>query len=155
DLRRLRGPRLVPILLDEHISPDVAQWLTADGHTVTCLRDRGLLRQHDWQIFKWCQDNGYAVCTKNGADFRKEHERSLRRGDPHRGILVVGEWSTSEVYQALKQFLASLTPQLAANRGPVGVRLSHHRPRPGGWQRTRAAAGCGRAASARLGPAPR
>jgi predicted nuclease of predicted toxin-antitoxin system len=102
----------VRLLLDEHISPDVAYWLNADGYDVVPLRDRGLLEEPDWKIFQYCQEHQFTLCTKNGPDFEREHRRSLARGEEHCGVLAVEEWSTEEIYGSLRAFLVTNTRPL-------------------------------------------
>jgi len=96
------------ILLDEHISLEVAYRLVDLGFDVVPLRDRGLLKRKDWQLMQWCREHGRAICTRNSADFEKEHQRCQDRGEAHPGVLVVGrDWSQEEIYWALRQFLES------------------------------------------------
>lgn len=94
------------ILLDEHISLEIADRLTELGFDVVPLRDRGLLRRKDWQLMQWCREHDHMICTRNSADFEKEHQRCRDRGEEHPGVLVVGrDWSQEEIYWALRQLL--------------------------------------------------
>lgn len=94
------------VLLDEHLSVEIAYRLTSLGFDVVPLRDRGLLHRKDWQLMQWCREHGYAICTRNGADFEAEHRRCRDRGENHLGVLIVGQdWSQEEIYWALRQFL--------------------------------------------------
>jgi predicted nuclease of predicted toxin-antitoxin system len=103
-----RGPgnsRTLRLLLDEQLSPTVAHRLAALGFDVTCARDRGLLGWNDWSLFKWCIERDYVLSTKNGDDFEAEHERAMQRGEHHAGVLIVGDWSTEEIFIAAREFL--------------------------------------------------
>jgi predicted nuclease of predicted toxin-antitoxin system len=95
------------VLLDEQLSPRIAHGLTALGFVVTCVRDRGLIGMQDWDLIDWCAQHRHALCTKNEADFTREHRRYQAQGKTHHGILFVGEWSSDEVFAALKSFLDS------------------------------------------------
>jgi predicted nuclease of predicted toxin-antitoxin system len=94
------------ILLDEHISLEIAYRLTELGFDVVPLRDRGLLKRKDWQLMQWCREHDQVICTRNSADFETEHQRCRDRGEDHPGVLVVGrDWSQEEIFWALWQFL--------------------------------------------------
>jgi hypothetical protein len=55
----------------------------------------------------WCIREQRAICTKNGPHFEREHRRCQERGEQHYGVLVVGEWTTDEIFWSLRQYLAS------------------------------------------------
>lgn len=93
------------VLTDEHISPTVAHRLVPLGFDVICARDRGLLGWKDWDLMPWCIEHQRTICTKNGPDFEREHDRCLARGDDHCGVLIVGEWTPDEIYWALRSYL--------------------------------------------------
>jgi predicted nuclease of predicted toxin-antitoxin system len=93
------------ILTDAHISPGVAHQLTAIGFDVVCTRDRGLQDWEDWDLIAWCNQEQRAICTKNRRHFEREHRRCVERGEHHYGVLIIGEWTTNEIYWALRQFL--------------------------------------------------
>jgi predicted nuclease of predicted toxin-antitoxin system len=96
------APRL---LLDEHLSPNLAHDLTAHSYDVTCVRDRGLLGLKDWELMDWCIREGRAICTKNEHDFEREHQRRIAARQDHFGIVTLGDWSTEQLFMALKMFL--------------------------------------------------
>jgi predicted nuclease of predicted toxin-antitoxin system len=93
------------LLLDEHLSSTIAHRLTDLGFDVTSVRDRGLLGFDDWDLMDWCVNEGRAICTRNAQHFEKEHEKYLGRGEVHFGIVIVGEWTTEQIFLALKTFL--------------------------------------------------
>jgi predicted nuclease of predicted toxin-antitoxin system len=116
----------IQVLTDEHISPQVAHQLAAAGFDVICARDRGLLGWEDWDLMRWSIEHGRTICTKNGADFEREHHRCQQRGENHYGILVMEDWNRTEVYWALRQYLeADPDPALLTNQV---VRLSKATP---------------------------
>ena len=98
---------LLHVLLDEHISPAVAHELTALFYDVLAVRDRGLLHLDDWELMAWCVQDQRAICTKNHAHFEREHRHYQQRGQNHYAILIIGDWTTDEIYRALQQFLGS------------------------------------------------
>jgi predicted nuclease of predicted toxin-antitoxin system len=93
------------ILTDAHISPSVSHNLTALGFDVVCARDRGLQDWEDWDLMAWCIKEQRAICTKNRRHFEREHQRCQDRGERHYGVLIVGEWTTEEIYRTLRYYL--------------------------------------------------
>lgn len=94
------------LLLDEHLSPSIAHELATLLYDVTCARDRGLLGMADWDLIDWCTDNGRVICTQNARHFERGHRRYQAQGKVHFGIVIVGEWTTPETFQALRTLLA-------------------------------------------------
>jgi predicted nuclease of predicted toxin-antitoxin system len=112
------------LLLDEHLSPTVAHRLTELGFDVTCVRDRGLPGQDDWDLMEWCGREGRAICTRNARHFQREHEKHLAAGRGHFGIILVGHWPADQLFRALLEFLEShedidLLDQLIALEEPA------------------------------------
>jgi predicted nuclease of predicted toxin-antitoxin system len=103
------------VLTDEHISPTVAHRLVALGFDVVCVRDRGLLGWKDWQLMPWCIEHHRTICTNNGPDFVREHDRCLARGDDHPGVLIIGDWTPDEIYWALRSFLEEASERTLTN----------------------------------------
>ena len=95
------------LLLDEHISSEVAHRLVALGFDVTSVRDRGLLSLKDWQLMEWCIGEGRAICTFNARDFLREHRKHLAAGRDHFGIILLTEATPDEVFALLARFLAT------------------------------------------------
>jgi predicted nuclease of predicted toxin-antitoxin system len=98
------------LLLDEHLSPSIAHDLAALLYDVTCVRDRGLSGMEDWDLIDWCTANGRAFCTQNARHFEREHRRYQNQGKIHFGIILVGQWTAPELFQALKTLLET-TPE--------------------------------------------
>jgi hypothetical protein len=109
--------RVLSVLLDEHLSVETAYQLTAQGFQVTPARDRNLLGRKDWDLWPWCIQHGFTICTRNGREFEREHLQ-WARGEDHFGVLIVGIlWSQEEVYWALRQYLeADPDPVLLVNQ---------------------------------------
>ena len=59
----------VKLLLDENISPRVADALRADGVDACGVRDRGLLEAMDHEVLEWAFGDDRIVVTKNVGDF--------------------------------------------------------------------------------------
>src|SRR5262249_10949053 len=90
-------------------------WLTAEGFDGVALQHRGLVEDADWDLVGWCLEQERAICTKNRRDFERQHEHVGRRGDLHCGIIISGDWTTPEVYWALRRFLESCDDALLVN----------------------------------------
>lgn len=59
------------LLLDENISPRVAEELRRDGLDVCGVRDRGLLEAPDHAVLEWAFLDDRILVTKNVGDFEK------------------------------------------------------------------------------------
>lgn len=96
----------IRLLLDAHISPQVAYRLSALGYDVVPVRDRGLLHAEDWELMAWCIQHQSTMCTQNGKDFEEQHRRCQVRGEDHYGVLVVsGRWTQEQTAEALRLYL--------------------------------------------------
>jgi hypothetical protein len=82
------------ILTDEHVSPEVARRLVALGFHVISVRDRRMLGWKDWELMRWCRERRHAICTKDGPDLAREHERCLAHRTDHAGVIILGgDWT--------------------------------------------------------------
>lgn len=77
------------LVLDEHLSPIIAEELRRRGHDVVASREVGLGGQPDAELLAWAVREGRAVATANYADFRSLHELYLSRGERHFGIVLI------------------------------------------------------------------
>lgn len=77
------------LVLDEHLSPAVAEELRRRGHDVVAAGEAGLRGQPDAALLGWAVSEGRAVLTADYADFRGLHEVYLSRGERHPGIVLV------------------------------------------------------------------
>jgi Domain of unknown function (DUF5615) len=130
---------MLSVLLDEHLSVETAYQLTAVGFRVTPARDRGLLGCQDWELLPWCIEHDFAICTRNGREFERQHLQ-WARGKDHFGVLIVGWlWTQEEIYWALRQYLeAAPDPALLVNQvvhlPPAAEEFIRERTDPGGAQ---------------------
>jgi predicted nuclease of predicted toxin-antitoxin system len=96
------------IWLDNHLSPALAQWIaTSFGHTCLVVRDMGLSRAPDTQIFDNARAAGAILITKD-ADFAELVDR--RGAPPAIVLLTCGNTSTTH----LKILLADRLPAALA-----------------------------------------
>ncbi len=87
--RRAVGLRL---LLDEHLSPEIARQLRAQGHDVIAVGERADLRGRPDRVhFAVLPDQQRAIVTRDVGDFRPLLAEALRRGTPTYGIVCVPE----------------------------------------------------------------
>jgi predicted nuclease of predicted toxin-antitoxin system len=77
------------LLLDEHISPAVADQLTSGGHDVVAAVHAGLAGIDDSRVLTWAVADRRAVVTDNIRDFRPLHATCLTTGTAHYGIVLV------------------------------------------------------------------
>lgn len=73
------------LLLDENLSPKVAEWLRQDGVDAVHLRDRGLLHLPDHRVLERAYEEDRVLVTANVADFVK----LAQARDLHAGILLI------------------------------------------------------------------
>lgn len=77
------------LVLDEHLSPKIAEELRRAGHDVVAAAEVGLRQQPDGAIMAWAVAEDRAVVTANYDDFRALHRLYLNRGERHAGIVLV------------------------------------------------------------------
>ncbi len=77
------------LLLDEHLSPAIADQLRARGHDVATVVEAGLAGMADERVLAWAVRERRAVVTNNIRDFRLLHADSLMTSSPHYGIVLV------------------------------------------------------------------
>jgi Domain of unknown function (DUF5615) len=79
----------VRLLLDEHLSPAIAEQLRTLKHDAVAVAEVGLRQQLDAEIMAWAVAEKRAVATANYQDFRPLHEVYLSRGDQHFGLVLI------------------------------------------------------------------
>jgi predicted nuclease of predicted toxin-antitoxin system len=79
----------VKLVLDEHLSPTIAEELRRRGHDVVAATEVGMRQQPDAALLAWAVGERRGVLTANYADFRALHETYLSRGEHHFGIVLV------------------------------------------------------------------
>jgi predicted nuclease of predicted toxin-antitoxin system len=78
------------LLLDEHLSPEIARQLRAKGHDVIAVGERAdLSGRPDRVHFASLPDQQRAIVTRDLGDFRPLLAEALRRGTPTYGIVCV------------------------------------------------------------------
>ena len=78
------------LLLDEHLSPEIARQLRAQGHDVIAVAERDDLRGRSDRVhFASLPDQQRAIVTRDLGDFRPLLADALRRGTPTYGIVCV------------------------------------------------------------------
>jgi hypothetical protein len=77
------------LLLDEHISPVVAEQLRDRGHDVVAAIEVGLAGIDDSRVLSRAIADRRAVVTNNIKDFRPLHVAYLTTGVAHYGIVLV------------------------------------------------------------------
>jgi predicted nuclease of predicted toxin-antitoxin system len=86
----------VKLLLDENLSPWVAQRLAREDHLDACgVRDRGMLNVPDHGVIELAYREDRIFVTSNVADFRK----LARARELHPGIVLIEEGSLSRQEQ--------------------------------------------------------
>jgi len=87
--RSARGPTL-NLLLDEHLSPEIARQLRERGHDVVAVSERpGLRGRSDRVHFASQPDERRAIVTRDLGDFRPLLADALRRGLATYGLVCV------------------------------------------------------------------
>jgi predicted nuclease of predicted toxin-antitoxin system len=78
------------LLLDEHLSPEIARQLRERGHDVVAVGERpGLRGRPDRAHFASLPDEQRAIVTRDLADFRPLLVEALRRGAKTYGLVCV------------------------------------------------------------------
>jgi predicted nuclease of predicted toxin-antitoxin system len=98
------------LLLDENVSPSIVRPLSAAGHDVYHVRDRGLIGQPDHVIWRRAVGEERVVVTINAGDFVRLAEQE----DLHPGLLTFPSGSRPNeqlalILQAIEQFGADRT----------------------------------------------
>jgi predicted nuclease of predicted toxin-antitoxin system len=75
----------VKLLLDENLSPQVAEALRGEGIDAVHVRDRGLLQATDREVLDRAFDEDRVLVTANVGDFLK----LARARDLHAGIVLI------------------------------------------------------------------
>jgi len=80
----------VKALLDEQLSPLIAELLRSRGHDVQAVTDRSdLAGQSDRRILAMAAIESRAVITNNVKDFRPLAAERLARGESHAGLILI------------------------------------------------------------------
>ena len=95
------------LLLDENVSPTIVRSLSAVGHDVYHVRDRGLIGQPDHVIWRRAVDDDRVLVTINAGDFVRLAERE----ELHGGLLTFPSGSRPDdqlalILRAIERFSA-------------------------------------------------
>lgn len=93
------------LLLDENLSPDLVQAISAEYPGSAHVRDLGLQSATDLAVWERARADGYAVVSKD-SDFR---QMSFLFGAPPKVVWVrLGNCSTAEILALLRSRMAAL-----------------------------------------------
>lgn len=77
------------LLLDEHISPDVAEGLRGRGHDAVSVIEIGRRTEDDDVLWRKAIEAGRAMVTYNRDDFIALAAESFQNNEPHPGLIVI------------------------------------------------------------------
>ena len=101
------------LLLDEHLSPAIAEQLNRRGHDVVTAADAGLAGLDDAQVLSVAARDQRAVVTNNIRDFRLLHAAYLTMSTIHYGIVLVPTSKYSLARDELGPLITALDNLLA------------------------------------------
>jgi predicted nuclease of predicted toxin-antitoxin system len=109
------------LLLDEHLSPEIARQLRAQGHDVIAVGERADLRGRPDRVhFASLPDQQRAIVTRDLGDFRPLLAEALRRGTPTDGIVCVPQrFSLSRAH--IGRLVRALAALLEAHPEPDAI----------------------------------
>jgi hypothetical protein len=109
------------LLLDEHLSPEIARQLRAQGHDVIAVGERADLRGRPDRVhFASLPDQQRAIVTRDLGDFRPLLADAMRRGTPTYGIVCVPERFPLSRHH-IGRLVRALAALLDANREPDAI----------------------------------
>ena len=101
------------LLLDEMISPRVAQALRAAGHDVVAVAEEVAMRAiADDVLLERATADRRVLVTRNVADFARLHARWQAEGRRHGGMAFV----TGQAFPQNRSFIGALTASLLESR---------------------------------------
>lgn len=104
------------LLLDECVSPRVAEPLNAEGHVVAALRDVGGLGEPDYRVLRRCIDGDRVLVTQNARDFRS----LVAREEIHPGLIILPNLDRQRTEVLLRQAIE----HLARSGDPVDLMVN-------------------------------
>ena len=114
------------LLLDEHLSPAIAEKLRARGHDVVTVVEVGLAGATDERVLAWAVREQRAVVTNNIRDFRPLHADSLRTSSLHYGIVLITAGKYSLRRDALSPLVSALDRLLVRSPATDALRDVEH-----------------------------
>jgi hypothetical protein len=119
--RRPRRAVRLRLLLDEHLSPEIARQLRAQGHDVIAVGERADLRGRPDRVhFASLPDQQRAIVTRDLGDFRPLLADAMRRGAATYGIVCVPERFSLSRNQ-IGRLVRALAALLDAHREPDAI----------------------------------
>jgi hypothetical protein len=106
------------LLLDEQLSPAIAQQLKLCGHDVLAVAEPGLRGHDDAAVLTWASSQARAVVTNNIRDFRPLHANYLSAATGHYGIILVPSTKYSLRLDALEMIVTALDRLLTEHPQP-------------------------------------
>jgi hypothetical protein len=110
------------LLLDEHLSPAIAEQLKARGHDVVTVAEAGLTGFDDAQVLASATSDRRAVVTNNVRDFRPLHAAYLTMNTTHYGIVLVPRGRYSLAREKLGPLVTALNMLLIQYSGDDALR---------------------------------
>jgi predicted nuclease of predicted toxin-antitoxin system len=104
------------LLIDEHLSPAIAEQLRARGHDVVSPVEAGVSGIDDGRVLSWAVADRRAIATNNIKDFRPLHAAYLTAGTTHYGIVLVQSGKYALDRQHLGPLVSALDELLQACR---------------------------------------
>lgn len=96
------------LLLDEHMSPAIAEQLRLRGHDVVSAAEAGVAGLDDAQVLSCAVRDRRVVVTSNIKDFRPLHAAYLTMSTVHYGIVMVPMGKYSQVRDQLGPLITAL-----------------------------------------------
>jgi hypothetical protein len=73
-------------LIDENLSPKLAEFAQSKRYEAAHVRDLGLLKAKDWTLLEVVQDGDWTLVTNNVAEFRTRYRSKV---DLHAGVVFL------------------------------------------------------------------
>ncbi|MGH7758912.1 MAG: DUF5615 family PIN-like protein [Candidatus Dormibacteria bacterium] len=105
------------LLLDEQLSPQIAQQLQGRGHDVLSVAEAGLRGHEDAALLSWAASQQRALVTNNIRDFRPLHANYLSASTNHYGIILLPSSKFSLRLEALGVIVIALDSFLSDHPG--------------------------------------
>lgn len=104
------------LYLNEHLSPRIAVQLRRYGFDALSSQEAGKLSHDDEAQFDWAVREQRVIVTFNCADFAALHERYLKEGKEHFGILLSSAETVATLLHRLLRLLNSVTADELKNQ---------------------------------------
>jgi predicted nuclease of predicted toxin-antitoxin system len=111
----------VRLLLDEQLSPKIAEQLQRHGHDVLSVAEAGLRGQEDAALLSWASSQERAVVTNNIRDFRPLHANYLSASTTHYGIILLPSSKFSLRVESLGEVVNALERLLSEHPQPEAL----------------------------------